>query len=298
MGRKGDRMRYAAGQGWARVMVGLLLGVLGLAMGALPAHANEQGRHPARGRHREVAGRRAQGAVHAGLGDQPGHRGRVRRHSQPDPGERQGGRDDVPHRVLPAPDGLLRPPGADGPRAAARAAQARRAQGRDRGSSRAGVAHPHGDQHERAGDGGGDRGGVGICAQGQGDQPAERHRRQAPAGAPAGPCGGGHARGAERARLQRSCLRRHHPGGRGPGQRLFPGPGHPGRGRRAGIDRLCGRPEHAGIRVPREQLLPVLGGAGLRRAGSRPRRAEPLPHARQAEPHHPERQGGEVHFRG
>lgn len=36
-------MRYAAGQGWARVMVGLLLGVLGLAMGALPAHANEQG---------------------------------------------------------------------------------------------------------------------------------------------------------------------------------------------------------------------------------------------------------------
>ena len=36
-------MRYAAGQGWARVMVGLLLGVLGLAMGALPVHANEQG---------------------------------------------------------------------------------------------------------------------------------------------------------------------------------------------------------------------------------------------------------------
>ena len=43
MGRKGDRMRDMAGQGGRRVLVGLLLVVMGLTMGAVPAQADEQG---------------------------------------------------------------------------------------------------------------------------------------------------------------------------------------------------------------------------------------------------------------
>ena len=82
-----------------------------------------------------------------------------------------------------------------------------------------------------------------------------------------------------------------------PGNAFFPGLGSLGAVAARGLSDLCGRPEHAGLRLPGEQLLPVLGSAGLRRAGSRSGRAEPLPHAREAEPRHPERQGGEVPFR-
>ncbi len=291
-------MRYAAGQGWARVMVGLLLGVLGLAMGALPAHANEQGV--------------IRLEVTIGKSQVVELKEPFTRVSVTNPA--------IADVFVVTPNQILVSGKAVGttslivfyPRQTVffdLLVQTDLALLRER------LKHvaPKDEIEVQAA-----QESLILTGTSTSEQVMAGAIEVASVFAPKGkvisllsvtdvkpqqvlaasPCGGGHARGAERARLQHSCLRRHPPGGRNAGQRLFPGPGHPGRGRRAGIGRLCGRPEHAGIRVPREQLLPVLGGAGLRRAGSRPRRAEPLPHAREAEPHHPERQAGEIHFRG